>query len=437
MALSSVTPREYTIEESGAPLLVTTLFISSNIPSHVPPTYTQQDQVKGNVKLVLRKAQTIKDVTFIVRGKLVYGSSFGPDVGPRILWFYQRKTKLWAKEDGQPTNSDSPDIPSQVPPSSNASGKLQGTYIWNFSVSFPPPSQILRLRPINGKEHDKPEFRLPHTFQEAHTHCHVSYFAYVELHRGGFSSDQEITIPINYIPVIIPPPIPHLRQMAYHDGDPILGPSIDPDGWTAVEPVRIKGKLFQKRLVEVTCKLYIANPLSYTRGTVIPLYMELEGSDVQALDILSSPRAPIIRLKRMVNSRPESPSKNKNLSFKVLTNYSHPAVWWSNELPGAQFDRQSTKRTLQGEIHLKNNLIPTSAVGHFWIEYSVIVLPSSITGFESTEINPEKPLVEKRVEIVTVYAPGVRPKRMAPVSYDESQDALQSKDITLRNKITL
>ncbi|PPR02623.1 hypothetical protein CVT24_002194 [Panaeolus cyanescens] len=441
MALTPLIPREYTIEEKGAPLLVTTLYVSGNTPPHANPTYTQQEEIKGDVRLTLQKPTKVKKVMIVIRGKLAYGTS---DMGSKVLWFYQRKTTLWAREQGQPTNSESPRTPSQIPDTTMDAGKLLGTYIWNFSIPFPPPSQVLQLLPVNGKSYEKPEFKLPHTFQESFNVCYVVYHAYVELHRGGFSDDKEMVIPINFVPVIVPPPIPHLRQMAYQDGRPILGPSADPNGWTALETVNLQGRLFQQREATVACTLYVANPLCYTRGTVIPLYLELEGDDVQALDLLASSSAPLVRLKRTVNSHPQPKSRSTLPSFKPLTNYSHPAVWWSTSAdalpasPGSapQYSEPG-KRSLQGELHLKNNLVPTSAVGHFWLEYSVILLPSRVTGFEPLEKNPEKPLAEKRVEIVTAYAPGVRPIRMAPISYEEAQEVLQEKDITLRNKITL
>jgi hypothetical protein len=44
-----------------------------------------------------------------------------------------------------------------------------------------------------------------------------------------------------------------LRQLAYSEGTPVLGPDIDPAGWKVHPPVSIVGTLFSTRPVEVSC----------------------------------------------------------------------------------------------------------------------------------------------------------------------------------------
>jgi len=48
------------------------------------------------------------------------------------------------------------------------------------------------------------------------------------------------------------PPSP-LRQLAYREGTPVLGPDIDPTGWKVHPPVSIEGTLFNTRPFRVQC----------------------------------------------------------------------------------------------------------------------------------------------------------------------------------------
>lgn len=48
------------------------------------------------------------------------------------------------------------------------------------------------------------------------------------------------------------PPSP-LRQLAYADNTPLLGPDQDPTGWKVLEPKIVSGKLFQNREVQIKC----------------------------------------------------------------------------------------------------------------------------------------------------------------------------------------
>ena len=64
-----------------------------------------------------------------------------------------------------------------------------------------------------------------------------------------------------YLPVTSPPPFPLLRAMAYREGIPLLGPAIDPEGWHALEPVKVRGKLFNNRTVEVECTVSLISTM--------------------------------------------------------------------------------------------------------------------------------------------------------------------------------
>lgn len=117
--------------------------------------------------------------------------------------------------------------------------------------------------------------------------------------------------------------------------------------------------------------------LSYTRGSVIPLHLAVECSDVQVLDLLSSPNTVVIRLMRTMilgydrgggsTSNTATPDINLNLSgvppikgYQNLTERVQKAAWWT--LPA--YDKtEGGRRELQGEIHLPLNLHTTAHLG--------------------------------------------------------------------------
>lgn len=119
----------------------------------------------------------------------------------------------------------------------------------------------------------------------------------------------------------------------------------------------------QLRLTNNNCQL------CYTRGTVIPCVMIIETSDQQALDLLSSPRAVVVRLQRRIIYSTELASHhtNKDPVLQTTDDYPASAVWWPS------FDGGGYRR-LDGEIQLSRYLKPSFAVSHF----SLSVRPNSL-----------------------------------------------------------
>jgi hypothetical protein len=62
------------------------------------------------------------------------------------------------------------------------------------------------------------------------------------------------------------PPSP-LREAAYREGVPLIGPESDPVGWKVLQPVKIKGTIFDTREVEVECTVRICcmDPTQYLK----------------------------------------------------------------------------------------------------------------------------------------------------------------------------
>jgi len=215
-----------------------------------------------------------------------------------------------------------------------------------------------------------------------------------------------------------PPPFSILRQIAYQEGTPLLGPTIDPDGWFSTDTVNIQAKVFNTRTAKVGCTLFLAKPLSYTRGSLIPLSLRLESSDQQALDLLSASKAIVLRLRRRIKNNWESEHALDPLSWKDTLEDSQLAVWW----PSAEKPDVSSipTRFVNGELHLRFDIKPSSAMANFRIEYSVVLFPFDSPGAVILQTDP---LIQQQVDIVTTFAPGPRPRMSAPPGY-ESDSAI-------------
>jgi hypothetical protein len=106
--------------------------------------------------------------------------------------------------------------------------------------------------------------------------------------------------------------------------------------------------------------------LSYTRGAVVPLYLRLESDDEAALDLLASPQAITARVRRRIRDYGNPGNHAEYFGWWDSLDHSQRAVWWhSTEIPSNNSGR---RRSLQGEIHLKPGMSPTSALGPFRIE---------------------------------------------------------------------
>lgn len=64
---------------------------------------------------------------------------------------------------------------------------------------------------------------------------------------------------ISYVAIFKPPPPSMVRQLAYQEKSPLIGPSRDPEGWHTLEPVTIRGMAFDKH-VSVTYQVRNREP---------------------------------------------------------------------------------------------------------------------------------------------------------------------------------
>jgi hypothetical protein len=368
------------------------------------PTFFEDEPIAGTVALNLEKEDSITAVTVSVTGKIVTGAKSGD-----VYTFMTYSEPLWSRAMGDPHTSS----PSSSPGSaSRFNGKLSGSYSWPFSFTLP------KKVTLQHTSAEPPQtYRLPQTFLERLTIVSVQYDLTVNITRTKLRPDSQLQTVLAYIPCTKPREPSMLRQLAYRESSPLLLPEMDPEGWHALPTVPIKGRIFSSHQVNIDLNLSLATPLCYTRGTVIPLYLTLSSQDRQALDLLSSPHAINIRLRRRVRyyisaSNVASYKQTGSAERKDAIDFVENAVWW----PAPGGDRHS--RRLNGEIRLAKDLKPTSSMAHFTIDYSVVVCPFQAAGFSCRFDSTEQPLSTVPVEIATMFARGPRPKAYAPPCYD-------------------
>ncbi|KAF9528462.1 hypothetical protein CPB83DRAFT_894250 [Crepidotus variabilis] len=421
---SSVKEFTFSIKNRGKSLAVLTVIANRNV-SNTMPTFIEGQPIKGSVRLNLGKAEAFQSVTIRVRGNLFSRSG-------HQTTFLDTSHIIWSQSMGDPRHTASKfTLKSPNRPESNTSiaattpftGKIvEGEYFWEFSIELPKEVPV----PV-GKDRNPKIFLLAQTFAERHIHASVAYEMVMKVTTTNFlRMNHRTLVQLGFIPVTRPPPFPPLRTLAYQEGSPLLPPSVDPDGWQALEPVKFRGLLFKSITVELECTLYLAKPLVYTRSTCIPLYLEFSGENAQALSLLSAPKAVACYLRRyvkfdddaMVIKEPISTLSLEGTPDKLMVQdsvmNSQLAVWWKPDTKIAETNYLTHCTCLLGELHLGSNLKPTTALGWFEIKYSVVLLPFEVAGFDpETSI----PLIKKPVEIVTAFAPGPRPRMSAPPGY--------------------
>ncbi|PPQ92237.1 hypothetical protein CVT25_008919 [Psilocybe cyanescens] len=398
-------PKEFSYDvknRKGKSIAVLIIIAERSYSKHIP-TFLQDSPVKGRVHLSLDKPDVIQSVVLSIRGEYITGAN--PD---QQLIFLELSHPLWSQADGDPRSSNNVSEETSSSPRSHVasssvrfSGKLEGEYTWPFSITLPKEVNV----PC-GKGKQLQTFTLPQTFNERHAKGSINYEMSLRINRGRFQSDHRIPAKFGYIPISRPPPFPPLRRVSYQEGTTLLGPTIDPEGWYSDNPVTIKGTLFNNRTIHIVCTL------CYTRGSLIPLCIRLESDDYQALDLLSTPKAIVVSLKRRIKYQSD-PERFLGSLVKDTIDYSQPAVWWPSS-EGIE-DNVGRFRFLNGELHLKVDMKPTSGIGDFAIEYSVVLFPFKTVGFEPSI---DEVLLEYPVGIVTSFSHGPRPRKHAPPGYE-------------------
>lgn len=363
------------------------------------PTFVEGDKITGSLSLDLDQ-DSICSVDIYVQGRIFSGAAEGQV-------FLDQSLTLWSREMGDPRNSS-------TGPESRFEGKLSGAFQWPFSISLPKEVIVSTMLTRSGSR--TATYRLPVTLLERNGRANIHYDLIVNIARSKFRPDSKIQTMFVYIPATRPDPPSRLRQLAYQENSPILGPEADPDGWRTAPPVKVQGTVFSIRDVEILCRLSFAKPLCYTRGSVIPLSLSLSSTDTQVLDLLSA-KAITVRLKRVLKFRVKTAGPDENLygqwslEMKDDVEEMTSAVWWPSA-EGAQTNLN--ERQFSGEIQLAKGLKPSCAISHLKLFYIVVFLPFEATGFTSANNGP---LLEQTVEVATLYAKGPRPITYSPPNY--------------------
>ncbi|KAJ6498815.1 hypothetical protein C8R45DRAFT_897469 [Mycena sanguinolenta] len=407
-------PKEFTYEiknRGGTPWATLTVQGDPRLTKAIPTIMEGSDLV-GSVKLALRSAEAIQAVCVLIKGEVMQG---GPAAAPLV--FLESKHTLWSAAEGDP----------QAPQNSGKSVlKLQGDYQWPFSITL--PTTLTK---------DGETYRLPHTFLDRLASFSVRYAAEMRIVRGKLRPDDKrvhlmstkrpdmnsnrVTCKFGYFSMAQPGPPSALRQLAYQENSPLFGPESDPGGWET-QSASLKGTVFSSRTIEVRFTFSLAKPLSYTRSSSIPCALTIETNDRQALDLLSSPSASMVYLERGFYEKRDI--------FRNTVEPCGQAVFWTST-EGAP-EESSYRRHLMGEIHLRSNLQPSSAVCGFCRAFSVVLLISHLVyssqyavvvfPFQAAAFKPigvdNAPLLRQVVEITTRYAPGPRQKTYTPPTYE-------------------
>ncbi|KAJ7244114.1 hypothetical protein C8J57DRAFT_1141905, partial [Mycena rebaudengoi] len=348
------------------------------------PTVVVGSNLTGSVSLALQTKETIQAVVVSVKTEIFRISGGVPDAVRALI--FEMKTTLWSAAEGDPQTREK-------------SGKLKGEYTWPFSIHIPATSASKEGKP----------FELPHTFFEQAANFGIQYSVELRIMRGKLRQDDKRVCTLGVFSMCQPGPPSMLRQLAYQENSPLLGPDADPEGWQSLPSFSITGLLFSVLAVDVKCTLALAKPLCYTRSSSIPCALTIETANAQALDVLASPTAALVYLERHARSTTNAAVSRKDATPLVCGQ----AVFWASTEGAAA--ETSVRRQLMGEIHLRPTLQPSTDVVDFLIEYTVLVFPFQATGFKPHRYAP---LLRQKVDIVTRYASGARARTYTPATYE-------------------
>ncbi|KAG5728865.1 hypothetical protein E4T56_gene2313, partial [Termitomyces sp. T112] len=236
--------------------------------------------INGSVNLVLGDVEDIHSVVISILGQIVTRA----DATKHITFLDITKT-LWSRK----RDINYPHNNSQI----NKNQKLSGDHHWPFSI--PLPKKVLLP---NRRKHETEFYSLPESFHERNIRASVQYSLHLRLTRGKFKADDKLRIALT-CPPVTPQPNPFRRQSLCSGLFLLQGPHEDPEAWYTKRGV-VSGRLDHLHLVNVKYTLSLTKPLLYARGSVIPFSLSIEANNEGVLDVLSSPEAPVLRLRRCV-----------------------------------------------------------------------------------------------------------------------------------------
>ncbi|KDR78626.1 hypothetical protein GALMADRAFT_1258921 [Galerina marginata CBS 339.88] len=443
-------------------------------PKSKLPRFLGSEPILGMVELDLESARTIQQITITLRGTIVSGSLVHD-----AHVFLEYKNILWHKSMGDPPSSSTPPDTNN---GKKSQGRFLGSY--QFPFNFPCPTRVnidsyeaiipdalspFSLATTSSSVDTKPSMSssskndlgqgssqrhiggtdrkhkkrlsqiplaitgdegiaknwicpIPQNFVETGITASVQYELIVDIVHGFLKPNSRIKTNVSYLPCISSS-LPSVKRLQAQENNALApGPVLDPGGWFALPTSALRGQLGGPvaKPVNIDCTLYLASPLSYTRGTFIPCYLKLSSEDLDALNALSAPNSPRVRLvRRLRHLLPRGEvgvltgdlvPVNGQSNLMTVIGEMGDAVWW---LPPKDVLQEPHTHYLEGEIHLSRRLEPSCACSLFQIEYFVEMLPFTCMGFKPTA--PRKgmsdvdvlsqALVAHPVNIATIYTP--------------------------------
>ncbi|KAI6108154.1 hypothetical protein F5141DRAFT_1121046 [Pisolithus sp. B1] len=390
-----------------------TLYVHSRSPNPTSlPCFYQDDKITGRVDLDTLQSESIKAITI----KVTAGTTF---VGQEEDEFLNIENELW-----------NPSVP--LPNGSKVSKLEKGTYSWPFLITLPCEVEVL-----DGKL--KKGFPLPATFSERASVGYLDYKLTVTIKRKALRVNKTLVTSFAYVPMVRSQPPSPMLQKAIKENRPLPGPEDDPTGWHVLPAVNVRGTLFGSRQVEVTCTL------TYARGISAPVWLTLTGTDIQALDLLSSPSAITLFLVRSLATGldatmelDDSERRTDNFFLETVSK----GVFWP-VADGSSREGRKEKRALQGEVEVKRSFKPSCLFPKFTTRYHMELRPfeapgfvpaaSGITTMASSRASSKSklpsnassmtPLLKHPVTIVNFPAPGIILRSRMPPEYAQEKGA--------------
>ncbi|KAA1477187.1 hypothetical protein DENSPDRAFT_884881 [Dentipellis sp. KUC8613] len=266
----------YPLASHGKEYAVVIIRSRSTSPD-LPPTYHPGDAISGHVAVPLANIQSISSIDVMVQEFIPGQSSavseslckFLPEdielgsVGPNghIEWPFKMAPIRQTISDGDPASSRSSTSSGRRRSSSSISSRFRRDSHHNDTC-------VITVTAHRHGLAQKLVLRQPVLF------------------RSPSSSGSS---PVPPLALLTPSPA---RRSAPLPPEPVERTMRD------LDPVLIKGVLFQAETVEVECMLGIAVPLTYALGEAIPLSMTLTTSDRSAVDLLATSQTIDVRLIR-------------------------------------------------------------------------------------------------------------------------------------------
>ncbi|KAF5329050.1 hypothetical protein D9611_013871 [Ephemerocybe angulata] len=406
--------------------------LKSNSPSTAQrPRFIGGEDVEGTVLLDLERPQAISSIVVLLRGRLVTSSM---EDGSHV--FLEHFHPVWKSEWGMktPKTSSSDDSRDSAKPGALSKGKLCGRFEWPFSFPFPthfPGTQRKGSKPVS--------YTTPQTLIERSVQATVIYEVIVKVVSGMFRNTHRIVANVLYVPLLESPDLPLLRSEAYRSGTYLCSPLQDEEGWSSLTPFKLRVAPIgnpASSAIQVECTIYIANPTTYTRGTVIPCYLvcrsdTLNPADVDqcnTLEAFMTQQCISLYLCRFVESRHANQMAASSTVLNGFRTHSGEeererrkkigttAVWWRPRGLGAQNNVvEAGTSLLEGELHLDPGLFPSCEVPFLSVSYVVSAYLS-----DSQDLAVEC-LSRPEINLPSPPATPTRPKRFSPPSYP-SQD---------------